>query len=107
MALGGLDCPAILENMRWLSVNHFTVGVVVTQRSGSGVSRQLLRGRRLRPLGWKAPPTRGGGGAFAVDRRVSGNYLGTGFLWTVLVIGADDQWLEQMFGDIWEWTQSK
>jgi formylglycine-generating enzyme required for sulfatase activity len=55
----------------------------------------------------KRLPHEVGGEAFAVDRRVSGNYLGTGFLWTVLVIGADDQWLEQMFEDIWEWTQSK
>ena len=44
--------------------------------------------------------------AFAADQPARGNFLGTGLLRTVPATGANDQQPEQMFGDVWEWTQS-
>ncbi len=43
---------------------------------------------------------------FAADQPVEGNFLGTGLLRTAPASGDDKDRPEQMFGDVWEWTQS-
>lgn len=42
----------------------------------------------------------------AADLPVDGNFVGTGLLRTAPASGASDGEPEQMFGDVWEWTQS-
>ena len=42
----------------------------------------------------------------AADLPVAGNFAGAGLLRTAPAAGRDDGVPEQMFGDVWEWTQS-
>jgi len=44
--------------------------------------------------------------AFAAGQPVEGNFLGSGLLRTAPAAGERDGRPEQMFGDVWEWTQS-
>jgi ergothioneine biosynthesis protein EgtB len=44
--------------------------------------------------------------AFAATLPVGGNFLGSGVLRTTPATGEADGLPEQMFGDVWEWTQS-
>ncbi|MBO6783191.1 MAG: ergothioneine biosynthesis protein EgtB, partial [Alphaproteobacteria bacterium] len=43
---------------------------------------------------------------FAAGEPVEGNFLGSGLLRTAPATGEADDRPEQMFGDVWEWTQS-
>ena len=76
-----------------------------SDRVGAGLPRELLRGRRLRPLGRRPPADRGRvGDRRAATRNRAGNFLESGHFHPRAADGGTE--LAQCFGDVWEWTQS-
>ena len=89
----------------WLAMS--LEGLQPVDRAAPVCSRQLLRGRRLRPLGRQAAADRirmGGRGA-GPSRRPATRWQRARCV-RCLPTARPDGKPRQMFGDVWEWTQS-
>ena len=81
----------------------FTLGGAAAGRPGrAGLPRELLRGRRLRPLGRSPPAHRGrvGGRAPARPAARPGNFLDPG----IAPSPPTESATPTLFGDVWQWT---
>ena len=103
----GWQAPALLGGARRRVARH------VARRPAAGRARQprrprqLLRGRRLRPLGRQAPADRGRvGGRRARPARGRQHARHAARCGRYRADAPADGQPRQMFGDVWEWTQS-
>ena len=102
----GWEAPLYWEQRdgEWLAMS--LEGLHAGRARGARLPRQLLRGRRLRPLGRQAAAHRdrmGGRGAGHGD--AGGDAAAAGAL-RPLPAGPATGGLRQMYGHVWQWTQS-
>ena len=106
----GWQAPLYWERARRaLARRSRSHGRVDVDAGRAGLPRELLRGRRVRALGGRAPADRGRmGSSRRATRRVAGNFLDSGALHPLPPDVAPPATAPaQMFGDVWEWTQQR
>ena len=87
----------------------WTLATLLGRRPATPSNRspcELLRGRRLRPMGGRPPPAEDEWEIAASTGEVSGNFLESGKLHPAAGSTGGRKSLLQMFGDVWEWTAS-
>ena len=104
----GWRAPAVLATARRRRLTLHPRRRAAARRRRAGRARQLLRGRRVRALGGRAPADRGGvGGRGAASGPAPTTTSSTrGVVSTRAAAGRRRRGLRQLFGDVWEWTAS-
>ena len=103
----GMGGPALLGGAGRGVVHDHAGGAAAYPSGRAGLSRQLLRGRRLCTLGRRPAAHRGGVGNGRLRRATGGHFLEGGHFHPAASTAADDSGpLYQLYGDVWQWTAS-